>query len=97
MTSRSTVIEPRFSAWIASLSVVKELLFRFHRNILRFPEDLSGGTYLAALHGLAFQLCVSQAAKRPPKIRNPASSAGHMRLILGAHPREARQISIPCS
>jgi hypothetical protein len=53
---------------LASLSVVKELLFRVHRNVLfgRITarpisvQDLSGGTYSFALRELAFQLCLPQ-------------------------------------
>ena len=54
---------------LASLSVVKELLFRVHRNVpgSRITAaanhcfgTLSGGTYPAALRGLAFQLCLPQ-------------------------------------
>jgi hypothetical protein len=55
---------------LASLSVVKELLFRVHRNVLfgRITarpislQDLSGGTYSFALRELAFQLCLPQLA-----------------------------------
>jgi len=61
----------------ASLSVVKERLFRVHRNAPvgcftvaldrravtpnQLARDLSGGTYLFALREFAFQLCFSSA------------------------------------
>src|SRR6266446_556484 len=80
MAPRPTVIGTQgYRRGLASLSVVKELLFRVHRNVpvgrltaarlnltaLRSPPNklargLSGGTYPAALRGLAFQLCLPQ-------------------------------------
>ena len=70
MAPRPTVIGSQgYRRGLASLSVVKELLFRVHRNvpssrIAATANDgfgtLSGGTYPAALRGLAFQLCLPQ-------------------------------------
>jgi hypothetical protein len=70
MAPRPTVIGTQgYRRGLASLSVVKELLFRVHRNALldrfavtpiKLARGLSGGTYLAALRGLAFQLCLPQ-------------------------------------
>src|SRR5229473_141399 len=70
MAPRPTVIGTQgYRRGLASLSVVKELLFRVHRNV---PTDrvavatknclgtLSGGTYSSALRELAFQLCLPQ-------------------------------------
>src|SRR5437879_4860604 len=72
MAPRPTVIGTSgYRRGLASLSVVKELLFRVHRNV---PGNcvaaaannrmgtLSGGTYSFALHELAFQLCLPQLA-----------------------------------
>ena len=72
MAPRPTVIGTQgYRRGLASLSVVKERLFRVHRNV---PGNcvaaaannrigtLSGGTYLAGLPGLAFQLCLPQLA-----------------------------------
>ena len=70
MAPRPTVIGTQgYRRGLASLSVVKELLFRVHRNvpssrIAAAANDcigtLSGGTYPAAFRGLAFQLCLPQ-------------------------------------
>ena len=65
---RLTLMRSGLSLWIASLSVVKELLFRVHRNALfgriaAMPisvQGVSGGTYWSALRELAFQLCLPQ-------------------------------------
>ena len=70
MAPRPTVIGTQgYRRGLASLSVVKELLFRVHRNV---PGNcvavaannrigtLSGGTYSFALRELAFQLCLPQ-------------------------------------
>ena len=72
MAPRPTVIGSQgYRRGLASLSVVKELLFRVHRNVpySRIAAaannclgTLSGGTYPAALPGLAFQLCLPQLA-----------------------------------
>ena len=72
MAPRPTVIGTQgYRRGLASLSVVKELLFRVHRNV---PHNhivaaanncigtLSGGTYPTGLPGLAFQLCLPQLA-----------------------------------
>src|SRR5713226_4958744 len=70
MAPRPTVIGTQgYRRGLASLSVVKELLFRVHRNVPHCCTaaaannrigTLSGGTYPAALRGLAFQLCLPQ-------------------------------------
>src|SRR5712691_12028813 len=80
MAPRPTVIGTQgYRRGLASLSVVKELLFRVHRNApvdrltavlsnltalrsrqIKLALGLSGGTYPAALRGLAFQLCLPQ-------------------------------------
>jgi len=70
MAPRPTVIGTQgYRRGLASLSVVKELLFRVHRNVpyVCFTDaannrigTLAGGTYPAALRGLAFQLCLPQ-------------------------------------
>ena len=70
MAPRPTVIGSQgYRRGLASLSVVKELLFRVHRNVpssrmAAAANDgmgtLSGGTYPAAFGGLAFQLCLPQ-------------------------------------
>ena len=70
MAPRPTVIGTQgYRRGLASLSVVKELLFRVHRNVPygcfaaaanNRLGTLSGGTYPAALRGLAFQLCLPQ-------------------------------------
>src|SRR3981081_2661121 len=70
MAPRPTVIGTQgYRRGLASLSVVKELLFRVHRNVPctcvavaanNRIGTLSGGTYPAALRGLAFQLCLPQ-------------------------------------
>jgi hypothetical protein len=72
MAPRPTVIGSQgYRRGLASLSVVKELLFRVHRNVphryiaavanIRIGT-LSGGTYPAGLPGFAFQLCLPQLA-----------------------------------
>ena len=70
MTPRPTVIGTQgYRRGLASLSVVKERLFRVHRNVPvdriavrpnQLARDLSGGTYPFALRELAFQLCLPQ-------------------------------------
>jgi hypothetical protein len=70
MAPRPTVIGTQgYRRGLASLSVVKELLFRVHRNVPygcfataanNRLGTLSGGTYTAVLRGLAFQLCLPQ-------------------------------------
>ena len=77
MAPRPTVIGTQgYRRGLASLSVVKERLFRVHRNAPvgcftaaldliaitpnELARDLSGGTYTAVLRGLAFQLCLPQ-------------------------------------
>jgi len=70
MAPRPTVIGTQgYRRGLASLSVVKELLFRVHRNVpygcfAAAANDrlgtLSGGAYPAALRGLAFQICLPQ-------------------------------------
>src|SRR5712664_2610039 len=70
MAPRPTVIGTQgYRRGLASLSVVKERLFRVHRNApvdrvaampIELARGLSGGTYPAALRGLAFQLCLPQ-------------------------------------
>jgi len=70
MAPRPTVIGSQgYRRGLASLSVVKELLFRVHRNVpnsriaavaIHCFGTLSGGTYPAGLPGLAFQLCLPQ-------------------------------------
>jgi hypothetical protein len=70
MAPRPTVIGSQgYRRGLASLSVVKELLFRVHRNVPHCRMamvannrigTLSGGTYPAGLPGLAFQLCLPQ-------------------------------------
>src|SRR5713226_10348374 len=72
MAPRPTVIGTQgYRRGLASLSVVKELLFRVHRNVPHRYKTvaannrigtLSGGTYPAALRGLASQLCLPQLA-----------------------------------
>jgi len=72
MAPRPTVIGTQgYRRGLASLSVVKELLFRVHRNVpgngvaaatYNHIGTLSGGTYSFALHELAFQLCLPQLA-----------------------------------
>src|SRR6266481_168857 len=86
----------------------KNVVFRVHRNAPGSLElvwrDLS-----SQLDGLAFQHnlrdvflsgLVKQTLKpekRLPKIKNPASSAGHSHFSVAVAPREARQISNPYS
>ena len=69
MTPRPTVIGTQgYRRGLASLSVVKELLFRVYRNALigriaanpNSVQDVSGGTYSFALRELAFQLGLPQ-------------------------------------
>src|SRR5713101_2858523 len=70
MAPRPTVIGTQgYRRGLASLSVVKELLFRVHRNapnsrIAAAANNcigtLSGGSYSFALRELAFQLCLPQ-------------------------------------
>src|SRR5260370_32790088 len=70
MAPRPTVIGTQgYRRGLASLSVVKELLFQAHRNVPHCCTaaaannrigTLSDGTYPAPLLGLAFQLCLPQ-------------------------------------
>jgi len=74
---------------LPALQLSMNVVFRFHRNAPGSLElvwrDLSGRS------GLAFQRD-SWRPTGPPKIRNPASSAGHSPEYFGA-PREAQQKS----
>src|SRR5262249_16175927 len=70
MAFRPTVIGVRnYRRELASLSVVKELVFRVHRNVPVAPEPVWRGLFEC----LPAQLSGESLQKR----KNPASSAGH--------------------
>ena len=80
---------PILGVELPAFQLSMNVFFRFHRNAPGSLElvwrDLCGRS------GLAFQRDLWR-PKRPPKIRNPASSAGYNPEDFGA-PREARQKS----
>ena len=103
MAFRPTVIGVRnYRRELASLSVVKERVFRVHRNVpvaleliwrdllACLPAWLSGGFVSSGFES-------TNPETLSPEIKNPASSAGHSHQLLRVALREARQNATQCS
>jgi len=103
MAFRPTVIGVRnYRRELASLSVVKERVFRVHRNV-PVALELIWRDLLACLPAWLSGDFVSSGFESTnpetlaPEIKNPALSAGHSHQLLRVALREARQNATQCS